>query len=160
MKVRHEQLQALAGITDPDPSLPVPPEIEARSLGQASPQGSSATSVAKMLSTELGYGMLVKATLEGEEGAQERFFFFKGSTLAWNQILAKGSAGCLETSLIETGAVTKFADQFLWKTRVTTTDAYSANNVCEKMMLQRRGPATLEGATWSILPKASLLRCV
>ena len=141
MRVRHEQLQALS---TPEAGAGRQPEQGMLPQGRAAGSlslTSTATSVAKMMSTELQYGMLVKASRETEDGAEEQLFFFKGSTLAWNQVLARGNAACMVRALLETGAVSPGSEQFLWKTRVTTTDANSANILTEKLMSQQRGPS-------------------
>ena len=146
MKVKHE---VLAGppLLDTLQGL----DAEHRTATTSCPSApltltSSTASIAKMFSTEVKYGMLLRGTISTDDDhVEQKYFFLKGSTLTWNQLLGSGSGSCMARALQETSAVSEKAEEFYWKTRVATTDAAPANILCEKILQGQRT------ADWSTL---------
>ena len=136
----HQVLERLSGPHQAEHAQQAPPQEEAAgsNLGSASLSMRS-TSVSKMLSTEQKFAALIKISVPQDIGEpQPQLVSIIGSTLCWNQLLARGSGQCIYSALRQTRAVSHHTEKYLLKCRVTTTDAAGANSTAERLIASQQ----------------------
>ena len=143
MKITHKELMSnLLLCQAPEPAVGHAAEDPTSTpLSSRPPTGlpMKAATSSKMFFAEGRVSMLAEAAFESPQGLRQELFVVNGLDLSWNQILDRDTGACQYAALQQSSQVSKHANDFPLKVRLTTTDQAGANHSSERLMLASRG---------------------
>ena len=142
MKVTHKHLLEVASHAPSE--LPgvgqAPRGADLPDAGQASEQlPYKASTVSKMLATELKYAMLIRCPLNTGQGLEDQYVALSGSHITWNQLLEHTNSPCMFQALQEGSQISQASNNFSFKARLCCTDQAGANARAERMVCDTLG---------------------
>ena len=92
----------------------------------------------KLFQTRTDYGLGFQILGLEPEDAPRAFVFLTGSCVNWLQLLQRTTAEVIRTALEHTSSASESSLLFVWRTQLSTSDAYAANHKAERHFREQR----------------------
>ena len=131
-------LQDVVGPQPPQADPLSHPDVRGRHQARAS-------TTAKLFASEQRYAMVIRRAWRQDFEGDSPYLFLQGQALTNLQVLERATGAVMKEALLLNNGVSRSANDFVYKVRVTTTDMAPANALAEASIMRERD------ANWSHL---------